>query len=68
MFDMKPSLIRLPDWAEDKVKEMAYQKGLRYATAITMIVCEHLNESAPGATSAKIEPGAATTSAEPEVA
>lgn len=38
-------MLRLPDWAGNRIKEMADDKGLPFATMVKMLVCEKLREN-----------------------
>jgi predicted DNA-binding protein len=37
--------IRLPEWADARIKQMSVQKGIMQATLLRSIVLEHIGES-----------------------
>lgn len=61
----KPILIRLPDWAVEKLEKKGELKGLSLATTIRELICETLNGSAPVA-ACKPATDATATSLKPE--
>ncbi len=43
----KTSMVRLPDAAAEKVQQYATVHGLRFATAVRVLVINHLQETYP---------------------